>query len=85
MTGDMRLAADTSVVVSGLQSSAGASRLLLAAIAEGALRPGRAERSETPMGALLRKAGTTSRVRRGDEIPEGWLSETPEAREGEGG
>ncbi|MBB5695950.1 hypothetical protein [Muricoccus pecuniae] len=46
---------------------------------------GRAERSETPMKALLRKAGTTSRVRRGDEMPEGWLSETPETREGEGG
>ncbi|WP_312862056.1 putative toxin-antitoxin system toxin component, PIN family [Muricoccus pecuniae] len=39
MTSDMKFVVDTSVVVSGLQSSAGASRLLLAAIAERALRP----------------------------------------------
>jgi predicted nucleic acid-binding protein len=39
MIGDMRLVLDTDVIRSGLQSSAGASRLLLCAVAERALVP----------------------------------------------
>jgi predicted nucleic acid-binding protein len=39
MMGDMRLVLDTDVLRSGLQSAGGASRLLLCAVAEGALVP----------------------------------------------
>lgn len=39
MVGDMRLVPDTDVIRSGWQSAGGASRLLLCAVAEGALTP----------------------------------------------